>query len=65
LVAQDIEGYVDIAVRLAHDQSQLTNLRATLRARMAASPLCDAGSFAQRVEGAYRSMWRIWCRDSG
>ena len=61
LVAQDIEGYLDIAVRLAHDQSRLAKLRATLRARMAASPLCDSHSFARKMEGAYRSMWRIWC----
>jgi protein O-GlcNAc transferase len=32
-----------------------------LRARMAASPLCDAPSFARKVEATYRSIWRLWC----
>ena len=40
----------------------LAVLRRGLRARMAASSLCDAKAFAQHVEDAYRLMWRHWCK---
>ena len=61
LVAADAEQYVRIAVELAHDLSRLSELRATLRDRMQASPLMDAPRFARNVEAAYREMWRRWC----
>jgi protein O-GlcNAc transferase len=32
---------------------------------MAGSPLCDGERFAREVEGAYREMWRSWCRAAG
>ena len=40
-IAPDLAHYVDIAVGLACDPRRLTELRATLRPRMAQSPLCD------------------------
>ena len=61
LVARDPEDYVDIAARLAGDPARLTALRSELRARMAASPLCDGPSFARKVEAAYRRLWCDWC----
>jgi protein O-GlcNAc transferase len=63
LIAEDIEGYVEIAVRLAQDRPRLIDLSGSLRAKMAASPLCDARAFARKVEAAYRSMWRRWCEE--
>jgi len=60
-VASSEEDYVRIAVELAGDLPRLAELRATLRARMQASPLMDAPRFARNVEAAYRSMWRAWC----
>ena len=62
LIARDVGEYVDIAVRLAGDRSQLEQLRGSLRATMAGSPLCDGPSFAREVEAAYRAMWRTWCQ---
>jgi predicted O-linked N-acetylglucosamine transferase (SPINDLY family) len=41
----------------ADDLSSLTDLRAGLRARVRASPLCDGASYAAAVEAAYRGMW--------
>jgi predicted O-linked N-acetylglucosamine transferase (SPINDLY family) len=45
-VAQDLDEYVELAVSLAGDLTRLATLRAGLRERMAASPLCDGKRFA-------------------
>ena len=58
LVASTREQFVTIAAGLAHDLPRLGQLRATLRARMQASPLMDAARFARSIEAAYREMWR-------
>jgi len=60
LVADSVEDYVEIAAALAGDSKRLTELRRTLRPRMAASPLCDAPGFARKMEAAYRDMWQTW-----
>ncbi len=65
LVAHSEEQYIDIAATLANDLPRLAKLRATLRPRMEASPLMDAPRFARNIEGAYRTMWRTWCEQSG
>ena len=62
LVARSEDEYVDTAVRLAGDLGRLAELRKGLRARMSGSRLCDRHAFARAVEGAYRAMWRDWCR---
>jgi predicted O-linked N-acetylglucosamine transferase (SPINDLY family) len=61
LVARTPEQYVELAVGLAGDLPRLAELRATLRARMQASPLMDEKGFAGDVEAAYGQMWRKWC----
>jgi predicted O-linked N-acetylglucosamine transferase (SPINDLY family) len=64
LIAEDVEGYIDLAVRLAQDRPRLIDLSGSLRTKIAASPLCDAPGFARKMEAAYRSMWRRWCEKS-
>ncbi len=64
LAAKDEGAYVEAAIGLAKDIGRLSGLRRGLRARMAASRLCDAAAFARGVESAYRRMWRDWCRAS-
>ena len=64
LVAHDPDEYVEIAARLASDPAALANLRSGLRARMAASPLCDAPAFARKLEAAYRRLWSDWCGEA-
>jgi predicted O-linked N-acetylglucosamine transferase (SPINDLY family) len=60
LIARDEDDYVAIAVALARDTVRLAQLRATLRARMAASPACDAQRFVQHFADGLRTMWRDW-----
>jgi predicted O-linked N-acetylglucosamine transferase (SPINDLY family) len=60
LVRRDRRGYVDCAIGLARDLSGLAGLRAGLRPRIAASPLCDGPGFARAFETALRRMWTDW-----
>jgi predicted O-linked N-acetylglucosamine transferase (SPINDLY family) len=62
LIAGGADDYVDIAVGLARDLPRLARLRAELRPRLAASPLCDGPRFTRHLEAAYRDMWRRWCQ---
>jgi protein O-GlcNAc transferase len=55
--AFDENGYVAQAVERASDPQALTALRATLRDRMAASPLCDAPRFGRNLAEALRRAW--------
>lgn len=56
LVAKSIDGYIDKAVKLAHDPQYVYHLRQTLRQRLADSALCDAAGFSRRLEEAYLAM---------
>jgi predicted O-linked N-acetylglucosamine transferase (SPINDLY family) len=56
LIAEDLEGYVATAAALAGDRDRLARLRSAMRARMAASSLCDKAGFARRMEEALRNM---------
>jgi protein O-GlcNAc transferase len=64
LISHSLEQYMEVAIALANDAQRLANFRATLRARMAASPLLDFASFTRNLEAAYRQMWIAWCADS-
>jgi protein O-GlcNAc transferase len=62
MIATTTEGYVELAVSLAGDLPRLSELRAGLRERMAASPLCDGKRFAANLMVVLRDAWRAWCR---
>jgi predicted O-linked N-acetylglucosamine transferase (SPINDLY family) len=65
LVARDAEDYIRIAGALAADAPRRAELRRTLRARIAESPLCDAAGRARQYERLYRAAWRRWCATKG
>jgi predicted O-linked N-acetylglucosamine transferase (SPINDLY family) len=57
-IATDDDDYVAKAVALAADPTPLVSLRATLREKVLASPLFDAGHAAKDLEDALWGMWR-------
>ena len=66
-IARDLDEYVELAVSLAGDLPRLAVLRAGLRERMAASPLCDGkrfvanfGGSVARHEEAAGNFWGSW-----
>ena len=62
LIANDADGYVELTHSLAMDLPRLAEMRRGLRARMAASPVCDGQGFARDLETAYRTIWHQWCQ---
>lgn len=58
LIATNVDEYVAIASTLAQDRPRLTALRSSLRSRMAASPLCNAPTYARDFEALLRDLWR-------
>ncbi len=57
-IASDPDDYVARAVAHASDLQGLAALRASLRERFLASPICDAKRFARHFEQALEGMWR-------
>lgn len=60
-VATGRPDWLSRAARLAGDVQSLSNMRTTLRARVAASPLTDVRAFTTALETHYRTIWRNWC----
>ena len=58
LIAHTGDGYVGIAVDLAHDIQRWRRRRHEIRRRVAASSLCDSRRWAGNVERLYRAVWR-------
>jgi protein O-GlcNAc transferase len=56
-IASDQESYVRIAGALAADVPALAQLRNTLRARVAASRLCDEAAMVAEFSTTLRSLW--------
>jgi protein O-GlcNAc transferase len=62
LCARGEAEYAEIALALARDFSRLDRLRRGIRPRIEASPLRDERQMARDIEGAYRAVWKAWCR---
>jgi protein O-GlcNAc transferase len=50
LVGESLEDYVETSVRLAQTPERLLDFRRNMRARLAASPVCDTATFARNME---------------
>ena len=61
LIATTPEQYLAVARALAGDPDRLANLRASLRDRVAASPLGDGERFTRNLLVLFRSMWQARC----
>ncbi len=61
-VVSSLDEYEGQAVARAADPGALAALRGSLRARVQASPLCDAPRFGRHLGKALRHAWAEWCR---
>jgi predicted O-linked N-acetylglucosamine transferase (SPINDLY family) len=59
------DAYVARAAAAAADPAGLAILRAGLRARVKASPLCDGVRFGRNLGEALRHAWADWCARAG
>lgn len=62
-IARDEAAYVAIAGDLARAGPRDAAARQALRARLAASVLCDHAGLAGAMSASLRALWREWCRD--
>ncbi len=60
-VAEDDDGYVEIARKFASQPAHLAKLRADLPARIAASSAGNVERYTSEVEAAYRRFWHDHC----
>jgi len=60
-VAEDDEGYIEIARKFASQPELLAKLRAGLPARIAASPAGNVEIYTRELEAGYRKFWRDYC----
>ena len=63
--AQSHEEYAKKAIALASKPEALTQIRKTMRQRLAASPLCNYELITSDIENAYRRMWQDYCCSKG
>jgi len=56
-IAEDIDSYIKLAIKVSTNINYLKNIKKTLRERMQKAPLCDAQSFANDIENTYKKIW--------
>ena len=57
-IANNEDEYLQKAIAFAHSIQHLSQLRSTIRDKMAISPLVDANLFAKNLNAAFNSMWQ-------
>lgn len=63
-IADTDDDYIAKAIAYASDLPRLAALRESLRARILASPLCDAQRYARNLEAAFEQMWQRYLAQS-
>ena len=61
LTGNSRSDFIHKARSLAENVDALVQLRASLRDKLFASPICDGALFTRNLERAYREMWQEWC----
>lgn len=61
-VATDQDDFINKAIKLANDLSELVKIRATLRQRFNASALSQPKLVADSLGSEFRLMWSRWCK---
>lgn len=61
LIANTPEQFVEIAANLASDHERRQSMRASMRSRLSASPLCDGSTMGSALGDALRAMWQGYC----
>ncbi len=56
-IANDIEGYIEMAIKFANKIDLLKKMRKELRKKMLKSSLCNGSIFAKEIERAYKTIW--------
>ena len=56
-IAQDVDGYINLAIKMTTNINYLQGIRQGLRDKMLSSPLCNAPAFANDIENAYKAIW--------
>jgi len=62
-VADDIDGYIDLAVQWASRLDEFAVIRSQMRDKVRQSTLCDAPRFARDFLSVLRQAWQSRCRD--
>jgi predicted O-linked N-acetylglucosamine transferase (SPINDLY family) len=62
LLADSLEEYEALALRLATNQLLRSELRERLRKNRLECSLFDTDRFCQNIEAAYTTMWELWQR---
>jgi predicted O-linked N-acetylglucosamine transferase (SPINDLY family) len=58
LIADDLDGYFDLALRLANDPASLAETKAKLARNRAGAALFDVAAYTRDLEGLFQSMCR-------
>jgi len=62
LIAPSEDAYIQRAVSLSQDRTQLKQWRKSLRQRLLDSVICDGKRYALEMESAYQRMWKHWLK---